>query len=50
MTEQQKEFWGILEIFKNENLLPYVMLIGSWAEFIYELEMRSCIHRRLRSV
>ena len=49
MTEQQKEFWGILEIFKKEGLLPYVMLIGSWAEFIYELEMKDTFKANLKT-
>jgi len=34
--EQEKEFWNIIEAFKAEGLLPYVMLIGSWAEYIYQ--------------
>ena len=36
MTEQQKSFWDIIEVFDKEGLLPYVMLIGSWAELVYQ--------------
>jgi len=41
MTEQQKAFWDLLDIFDKEGLLPYIMLIGSWAEYIYQLHMES---------
>lgn len=36
MNEQKAEFWKLLDIFDKEGLLPYVMLIGSWAEHIYQ--------------
>jgi len=36
MTEQQQAFWDVVEVFEEEGLLPYVMLIGSWAEYIYQ--------------
>ena len=36
MTEQQAAFWDIIEVFNKEDLLPHVMIIGSWAEFIYQ--------------
>jgi len=36
IPEQEKEFWNIIEVFSEEGLLPYVMLIGSWAEYIYQ--------------
>jgi hypothetical protein len=26
----------LLGIFKKENLFPYVMIVGSWAEYVYE--------------
>ena len=36
IAEQEKEFWNIIDTFKTEDLLPYVMLIGSWVEYIYQ--------------
>ena len=36
MTEQQKAFWDAIDVFDKEGLLPYVMLIGSWAEYVYQ--------------
>jgi len=37
MTEEQrKTFWEIIEIFDKTELLPYVMVIGSWAEYLYQ--------------
>jgi hypothetical protein len=36
MTEQQNAFWEAIEVFEKEGLLNYVMLIGSWAEYIYQ--------------
>lgn len=41
MTEQQVAFWDTIRIFEEEGLLPHVMLIGSWAEYIYQLHMES---------
>jgi len=34
--EQEKVFWELLSIFHEQGLLPYVMLIGSWSEYIYQ--------------
>jgi len=34
--EQEKVFWEIIDTFSSEGLLPYVMLIGSWAEYAYQ--------------
>ena len=36
MTEQQMAFWDTISAFHDEGLLPHVMLIGSWAEYIYQ--------------
>lgn len=35
-SEQETAFWDAVKIFDAEGLLPYVILIGSWAEYIYE--------------
>jgi len=34
-TEQEKAFWDTIDIFDKQGLLPYIMVIGSWAEYIY---------------
>ena len=34
--EQRNSFWDVIEVFDKQGLLPYVMLIGSWAEYLYE--------------
>jgi len=41
MTEQQVAFWDMIDVFDKEGLLPYVMLIGSWAEYIYAYYFKS---------
>jgi len=33
---QELTFWDIIETFHNQGLLQHVMLIGSWAEYIYQ--------------
>ena len=49
MTEQQTAFWDMISIFENEGLLPYVMLIGSWAEYIYQHHLDSGFQANLRT-
>jgi hypothetical protein len=36
MNKTEKAFLELLGIFKKENLFPYVMIVGSWAEYVYE--------------
>ena len=48
-TEQEKEFWNIIESFMIEGLLPYVMLIGSWSEYIYQDYIKSDFKANLRT-
>jgi len=37
LTEEQKKvFWDLIDIFDKQGLLPFVMLIGSWSEMIYD--------------
>ena len=33
---QESVFWEIIDTFNQQGLLPHVMLVGSWAEYIYE--------------
>ena len=48
-VEQEIEFWNIIETFKAEGLLPYVMIIGSWAEYIYQSHIESGFKANLRT-
>ena len=41
IKEQQNAFWEAIDVFDREGLLPYVMLIGSWAENIYQFYFKS---------
>ncbi len=34
-SEQENAFWETIDIFNKQGLLPYTMIIGSWAEYIY---------------
>ena len=49
IPEQEKEFWNILETFKTEGLLQHLMLIGSWAEYIYQNFFESGFKANLRT-
>ena len=35
--EQQAAFWQTIKVFDDIGLLPYVMIIGSWAEYFYPM-------------
>ena len=35
MKEQQQAFWDTIRVLHELDILPHVMLIGSWAEFLY---------------
>jgi len=32
---QENAFWEAINVFKSTGALPYVMIIGSWAEYLY---------------
>ena len=49
MTEQQAAFWDAIDVFDKEGLLPYVMLIGSWAEYVYQNHLMSGFYANLRT-
>jgi hypothetical protein len=49
MTGQQTAFWEAIDVFDKEGLLPYVMLIGSWAEYIYQYHFKSEFKANLRT-
>ena len=36
MTEQEKEFIKVLTLLSDNNCLKHVVLIGSWAEYLYQ--------------
>lgn len=35
LNEQQQAFKRVLDLLHEAGCLPYVVLIGSWAEFVY---------------
>jgi len=41
LKEQENAFWEAIDAFERENLLPFVMLIGSWAEYVYQFYFKS---------
>ena len=49
MTEQQVAFWDVIKVFNKEGLLPYVMIIGSWAEYLYQNHLISGFTANLRT-
>lgn len=34
-TSKEKVFWEIIDVLNRSGLLPHVMVIGSWAEYLY---------------
>lgn len=48
-NEQHSAFLDIVDVFDREGLLPYVMLIGSWAEYVYQFYFKSDFHPNLRT-
>lgn len=32
---QEKAFWDAIEVFRSTGALPHIMIIGSWAEYLY---------------
>jgi len=34
-NEQQQAFWDTINVLDELNILPFIMLIGSWVEFLY---------------
>jgi len=49
IAEQESVFWEIIETFDEQTLLQYVMLIGSWAEYIYQHYYNSDYTANLRT-
>lgn len=35
-VKQENIFWETIEVFDKQGLLPYIMIIGSWSEYIYK--------------
>jgi len=42
--EQELVLWNLIDIFDKQGLLPYVMLIGSWSELIYDNNSIPALH------
>jgi len=49
IAEQESVFWEIIETFDELTLLQYVMLIGSWAEYVYQHYYNSDYTANLRT-
>lgn len=47
--EQELVFWDIIDTFKAEELLSHVMLVGSWAELLYQHYFNSEYQSSLRT-
>lgn len=45
--EQEKIFWQIVGSLHELNLLYHVMIIGSWAEYLYSFYFQSDFHHNL---
>ena len=48
-ARQENAFWQTIKIFDNEGLLPYIMIIGSWAEYIYSYYFKTDFMPNLRT-
>ncbi|MCL2628521.1 MAG: nucleotidyltransferase domain-containing protein [Oscillospiraceae bacterium] len=48
-SKQEKEFWNIIEVFNAEDLLKHVMIIGSWAEYLYQYFIKPEFKANLRT-
>lgn len=46
---QENAFWETIKIFDDEGLLPYIMIIGSWAEYIYSYYFKTDFMPSLRT-
>ena len=46
---QREAFWQTIEIFDKQGLLPYIMIIGSWAEYIYSYYFKTDFKPNLRT-
>ena len=49
IPEQETAFWDAIEAFDEEGLLPYVILIGSWAEYVYSFYFTTNFKPSLRT-
>lgn len=47
--EQENAFWGTIDIFNKQGLLPYTMIIGSWAEYIYSYYFKTDFTPNMRT-
>ncbi|WP_227766349.1 GSU2403 family nucleotidyltransferase fold protein [Zhaonella formicivorans] len=49
MDEQKRVFWDTMKLFKEIGLLPHVLLIGSWVEYVYEFAYYKDYYSNLRT-
>ncbi len=48
-ARQEGAFWETIKIFDDKGLLPYIMLVGSWAEYIYSYYFKTGFMPNLRT-
>jgi len=48
-ARQESAFWKTIEIFDKTGLLPYIMIIGSWAEYVYTYYFKTDFVPNLRT-
>ncbi|MDP3447186.1 MAG: GSU2403 family nucleotidyltransferase fold protein [Eubacteriales bacterium] len=47
--EQEQAFWDTIKVLHELDVLPHVMLIGSWAEYLYPLLFESGFEPNIRT-
>ena len=33
--EREEAFWSLIDVLNKTDILPYVMIMGSWAQYLY---------------
>ena len=46
---QENAFQEMIKIFEDEGFLPYIMIIGNWAEYIYSYQFKTNFILNLRT-
>ena len=46
---QEQVFWETIDVFDKQGLLSYIMIIGSWAEYIYSYYFKTDFSPNLRT-
>jgi len=48
-VEQENVFWETIDLFDKQGLLPYIMIVGSWAEYIYSYYFKTYFTPNMRT-